>query len=166
MNNNNSFRPKRPVAESTYTETGQNIPSIGKPLHAIYVCSPYRATCKDEKAAETQLRQNVRRAQQASKLVIRMGYMPMTPHLYFPVLLDDNVKAERDKGIEFGLQWLEQCDELWAFGEIISEGMSAEISRAKALGIPVRMMPEPETLVEKIINHFRGKEFKAYGRTE
>ena len=161
MNNDRSFRFGKPVADATYMEFGQR-----KPLHAVYVCSPYRATAADEKTAEAQRRQNIHRAKLASKLVIRMGYMPLTPHLYFSQFLDDDNPEERDKGITYGLQWLEQCDELWAFGEVISEGMAAEITRAKALGIPVKMMPEPETVIEKIINHFRWKEFREYGKTE
>ena len=155
------FRLGKPVADATYMEFGQR-----KPLHAVYVCSPYRATATDEKTAEAQRRQNIHRAKLASKLVIKMGYMPMTPHLYFPQFLDDDNPDERNKGINYGLLWLEQCDEVWAFGEVISEGMAAEITRAKALGIPVKMMPEPETVIEKIINYFRGKEFEKYGKTE
>jgi hypothetical protein len=33
---------------------------------------------------------------------------------------------------------LEKCDELWAFGDKISEGMTGEIARAGELGLRVK----------------------------
>jgi hypothetical protein len=37
-----------------------------------------------------------------------------------------------------GLELLKICDELWAFGDRVSEGMAGEIEIADELGIPVR----------------------------
>ena len=41
------------------------------------------------------------------------------------------------------MRWLEEADELWVFGNTISEGMVAEIEKAHELNKPVRNLPEP-----------------------
>ena len=40
--------------------------------------------------------------------------------------------------MEMGLELLRVCDELWVFGERISEGIAGEIKRAKSLGLTVK----------------------------
>ena len=61
-----------------------------------------------------------------------MGVLPLAPHLYFTQFLKDEDAQERATGIRFGMEWLEAADEVWVFGESISEGMAAEIKRAYA----------------------------------
>ncbi len=61
-------------------------------------------------------------------------------HLYS--VLDDEDEDERNAGIDMGLELLNICDELWAFGDKISEGMLNEIESAKSLGIIVRRFNE------------------------
>lgn len=60
------------------------------------------------------------------------------PHLLFPQFLKDEDPEERKLGIKLGLEQLAMCDELWIFGEEISEGMSQEIFYAEEKGIFVR----------------------------
>lgn len=54
--------------------------------------------------------------------------------------------------MQLGLEWLSMCDELWTFGDRISEGMQAEIDFAKDNFIKVRHMAEPDELAEKLYN--------------
>jgi len=61
----------------------------------------------------------------------------MAPHLLIPAFLDDTDAEERQVGIELGIDWLMDCDELWVIGERISEGMQNEIDMALDLDIPV-----------------------------
>ena len=42
------------------------------------------------------------------------------------------------------LQLLSECDELWYFGDQISQGMVAEIIAAKEQGIPVRYISQKD----------------------
>ena len=46
---------------------------------------------------------------------------------------------------------LEAADEVWVFGETISEGMAAEIKRAHELKKPVCNLPEPGRMVELLL---------------
>lgn len=94
----------------------------------IYVCSPLRGDVE----------RNIQRAIGYSRYVYSQGGIPMTPHVYFTTFLDDTVPEERTAGIQMGLELLTKCDELWTFGEKISEGMEAEMAAAKTLGLVVR----------------------------
>lgn len=95
----------------------------------IYICSPFRG---DEET-------NTDNAITYSGICFRMGYIPVTPHIYFTRFMDDSNSKERSMGMSAGLQLLTACSEVWVFGlQDPSEGMKAEIEEAKRLGIPVR----------------------------
>lgn len=103
-------------------------------MHKIYICSPYRGdgTCSARK-------ENVARARQYARQAALMGYIPIAPHLYFTQYLDDNVPQERQLGLKFGIELLQECAELWCFGlDSPSEGMRAELDAARKYGVPVR----------------------------
>ena len=54
-------------------------------------------------------------------------------------------------GAKLGMHWLEEADELWVFGNTISEGMATEIEKAHELNKPVRNLPEPGRVVELLL---------------
>ena len=134
---------------------------VGIPI--IYICSPYRPTSEDEKARGIELEANVKRACDACRLLVTMGYMPLAAHLYFPRFLDDDDPKERKEGMSLGMEWLEYASELWVFGNIISEGMAEEIAFAKRMGIPVRCMAEPGEVVQMLLDAL---EKKASGKAD
>ena len=63
----------------------------------------------------------------------------MAPYLVALQVLDDKIVEERALGIEANHACLERrfVDELWLFGDRISEGMRGEIELAHKFGIPV-----------------------------
>lgn len=124
----------------------------------IFVCSPYRPKSSEPAEALAELQENMARAREACRLLVKLGNMPMCPHLYFTSIFDDMVEEERIEGMLLGQQWLSECEECWCFGDTISEGMAEEIALAKEMGIPVRMMPEPKVLVEELIQAMKESE--------
>ena len=102
----------------------------------VYVCSPFRPTAVSLTDRAEEQRSNIERALKACRILAMMGIQPLAPHLYFTRFLKDDVAAERAAGMQFGLSWLEQADELWVFGDTVSEGMAQEIAKAKELGKP------------------------------
>jgi len=56
--------------------------------------------------------------------------------------MDDDNPAERELGISYGLRLLNDCKELWIFGNRISEGMKREILAAKWRNIRIRQFNE------------------------
>lgn len=131
----------------------------------VFVCSPYRAQSKDPAVEKDQLEANVERARRACRILVKLGYLPLAPHLYFTSFLDDNDAGEREDGLTLGLEWLAQADEVWVFGEEISEGMSLEIAAARKQGKPVHMMPEPSQLIADLLASMKnGKENEEDGK--
>jgi predicted phage tail component-like protein len=70
-------------------------------------------------------------------LVIDSG-MVTAPHLHYPQFMDDADPAQRKDGLRFALILLCKTDEVWVFGERMSEGMKREIEKARAKNIPVK----------------------------
>lgn len=85
---------------------------------------------------------NITRANLCSRLAYEKGYLPIAPHAIFTQFLDDGKAKERESAMEMGLQLLGLCNELWAFGPCISEGMKREIEKARSAGIPIRYFDE------------------------
>jgi len=101
-----------------------------KPI--VYVCSPLRGDIK----------RNINKAKGYSRFVYAEGCIPLAPHIMFTQFLDDEDEDERKAGIEMGLKLLSVCDEIWVFGEKLSEGMNTEIEIAKKLGIKIKRFDE------------------------
>jgi len=93
----------------------------------VFICSQLRG----------EFEENIEKAKKYSRFAVLTGFLPITPHIYFTHFLNDNHKEEREIGMSLGRELLSACDELWIFGEIISEGMKLEIELAKGLNIPV-----------------------------
>ena len=98
------------------------------PIRKVFVCSPYAGCVKA----------NVHNARMYSRFVFLCGCMPITPHLMYPRFLEDKDTKERDAGIQMGLILLDFCNEIWVFGQKISNGMRREIAFAESHGILVR----------------------------
>lgn len=94
----------------------------------IYVCSPVKG---DVEA-------NIARAKEYCKTVLIMGHIPLAPHVAFSGILNDEVPQERETALSIGLELVKRCDEVWVFGDRISEGMKGEIDLAKLIGVPVK----------------------------
>ncbi|MBR6029421.1 MAG: DUF4406 domain-containing protein [Clostridia bacterium] len=101
-------------------------PEAQRPL--VYICSPF--------SGDTET--NLENARRYSRFALDQGCIPITPHLLFPQFMDDSIPAERDLAMQMNMTLLTKCEELWAFGDRISEGMSIEITRARQEGKPVR----------------------------
>ena len=111
-------------------------------MKLIYVASPYAGDVE----------RNVEYAKQACRTVMESGHAFFAPHLLYPAVLNDAVPEERQAGIEMGLALLHRCDELWAFGSVVSRGMQAEIAEAERLRIPVRRMElAPERTLDVVL---------------
>lgn len=80
--------------------------------------------------------------------------VPFVPYLVDLFALDDSVPAERARGIKNDIAIFNKgiIDELWLFGDRISNGMAAEIQLANDLSIPVfPMTAETKEQYEKTV---------------
>ena len=97
-----------------------------KPL--VYICSPFAGDVK----------KNTENARRFCRFAVKQNAIPFAPHLLYPQFMDDNDYDERELGMFFAMIWLGKCDELWLFGEQLSEGMKREFKKARLKGIPVK----------------------------
>lgn len=97
-------------------------------LSLVYIASPF--------AGDTG--RNTERARGYCRFAVSKGCIPLAPHLLYPQFMDDDDREQREFGLRFALILLSKCDELWVFGDKISEGMSREIAKARRKGKPIR----------------------------
>ena len=106
--------------------------SGGKPVKAyrslVYIASPFAG----------EMEYNIAMARAYCRFAVSKGCIPLAPHLLFPQFMDDCDTEQRELGLVFALILLSKCDELWIFGERISEGMTVEIAKAKKLGMSIK----------------------------
>ena len=98
----------------------------------VYICSPFAGDVDG----------NVKAAQGYSRFAVDKGYIPIAPHLLFPQFLNDADPRERQLGLFFGNALMSKCSEVWVFGSRISNGMAAEIKRAKWKNYRLRYFTE------------------------
>lgn len=99
----------------------------------MYICSPLGGD------VET----NIEKAKQYARYALLCGMAPVVPHFY-ALCLDDNKPEERAIGMAAGMSLLWFCDELWVFGEVITEGMQKEINFCINLNIKIRYIKESQ----------------------
>ena len=102
-------------------------------MKKVYICSPLDGNVDE----------NLQNAVRYTKYALECGTAPVVPHFY-ALCLDANIPTEREKGMAAGKSLLWFCDELWIFGDEVTEGMQAEISFCKNLNIKTRMIRESE----------------------
>lgn len=90
-----------------------------KPL--VYICSPYSGDIDI----------NVKKARDFCRFAIEKNCIPLAPHLLFPQFMNDNIPQERELAMFMNMVLLSKCNELWVFGNTISNGMAQEIEKAK-----------------------------------
>ena len=81
---------------------------------------------------------NIEKAKQYCRFSLEQGQIPLAPHLMFPLFMNDHDSSERELAIFMDVILLGKCDELWGFGDSISEGMAVEIEVAKKRRQPIR----------------------------
>ena len=97
---------------------------VYRPL--VYICSPYAGDVE----------RNVNMARVYSRFAVRNTCIPIAPHLLCPQYLDE--ETERWLGLKMGIVFMGKCEEVWVFGDTVSEGMAAEIERARKLRKKIR----------------------------
>lgn len=122
---------KDPTAYDALTKVAQEKMKYSS-MPLVYICSPLRGDVSN----------NTRRAQLYSRFAVERGYLPITPHIYFPQFLDDEKGHERRKAFFMNKVLFSKCRELWVFGDYISEGMQTELNWAIRKRLPIKYFTE------------------------
>lgn len=96
----------------------------------VYICSPFSGDISG----------NIDKAKKYSRFAVDQKAIPLAPHLLFPQFMDEN--TERELAVFMDMVLLGRCKEVWVFGSHISDGMAAEIEKAKRKQIRIRYFSE------------------------
>ena len=117
--------------DPTASEAIRHASTFGfRPL--VYICSPYAGD----------IDRNIAAARKYSRFAVETGYIPIAPHLLFPQFMNDGDPTERELALFFGNALMSKCSEVWVFGDTISNGMAAEIRRARWKNYRLRYFTE------------------------
>jgi hypothetical protein len=129
------------IAESARLEAERRAEILGKapvesPRSRVVIESPYAG------AVEA----NVLFARLCMYDSLRRGESPFASHLLYPQVLNDDIPAEREQGINGQLAWIDRCDLVAVYEDNgVSKGMQRAIDYAMKIGKPFnrRRLIEP-----------------------
>ena len=99
----------------------------------VYICSPYAGDVE----------KNTERAKLYSRFaVMERNAIAFAPHLLLPLYLSDDDPEQRELALFMDIVFLGKCNELWVFGETITNGMQREIDKAKQRRMTIRYFTE------------------------
>lgn len=103
----------------------------------VFVCSPFRGFRQSKNLA----------CRIAKFLVTKHNLVPVVPHLYFPLFLNDEDQEERRLGLDCAKKLLQRCSHLaLVLNQPITRGMIEEITTFCSLDSESILMIEPEDL--------------------
>ncbi len=92
----------------------------------VYVASPYAGDIEG----------NTQKAIRYCRCVVDRGAIPLAPHIFLPRFMSE--ETEREKAMAMNMVFLCKCEQLWVFGNKITEGMAEEIAKAENRKMPIR----------------------------
>lgn len=104
-------------------------------MRKVYVCAPLGGNVES----------NLKKVRTYTEYALRCGTAPVVPHFYAECL-DDNNPKDREVGLAAGMSLLWLCDEVWVFGDTVTDGMRAELQFCKNLNIRIRKITEKEIM--------------------
>jgi hypothetical protein len=98
-------------------------------MKTVYICHPIGGDVKN----------NVQKVTEICSKIHNEDIIPVVPYLVSLQYLDDEVKEDRELGIDANLECFHRkyIDEVWLYGNRISPGMKQEILIARKYGVPV-----------------------------
>lgn len=105
-------------------------------MKKVYICAPLGGNVEDNL-------QRVKKYTEYALYALKCGTAPVVPHFY-ALCLNDSIPKEREIGMAAGLSLLWFCDEMWIFGDEVSEGMRGEIQFCQNLNIRMKKITDKE----------------------
>lgn len=96
----------------------------------VYICSPFSGDVEV----------NAEKAKKYSRFAVDAGAIAFAPHLLLPLYMRED--TERELAMFMDMVFLGKCEELWVFGDVISQGMQAEINKATKKNMIIRYFTE------------------------
>ena len=107
-------------------------------LHVIPAFIPPHKASPDLAAGEDRLAMCRLALQAYCRFAVQKNCVPIATHLLFPQFMDDTDPAQRQQALFMSRLLLTKCNEVWVFGETISQGMASEIRKAESRNKTIR----------------------------
>lgn len=101
-------------------------------MKVVYICHPVMGDQVGNMAKIRKIARDIN--------MMNLDVVPFVPYYIDLACMDDNIPAERSRGMRNGMEILRRpgvVDELWVYGNTISSGMKAEIIECWKRNIPV-----------------------------
>lgn len=108
----------------------------------VYICAPLGGN----------IEANLNQVKRYTAYALKCGTAPVVPHFY-ALCLDDHDPSDREIGIAAGTSLLWFCDEMWIFGNTVTQGMQAEIRFCRDLHIRTQKIQEKE--INKVLKGWK-----------
>lgn len=105
---------------------------LKKQSKLVFIACPVRAF------EEKTVRDHLAEAAKYVDIVLFFNHIPIIPQLWVIPSLNDDDPRQRELGMAMGRAALNRCDELWCFGDRVSDGMRSEIRYAMDCNKPVK----------------------------
>lgn len=99
----------------------------------VYICAPLGDNVTE----------NLERVKRYTEYALKCGAAPVMPHFY-ALCLDDNDPKQRETGMLAGQSLLWFCDEMWIFGDELTDEMKEEIQFCKNMKIRMKKIKHIE----------------------
>ena len=119
IKNSEGYTDMVPYLALSHIAREEQAQRVYRPL--VYICSPYRGDVES----------NTLKAREFCRFAFDNGQIPLAPHLMFPQFMSDENQEERELVLFMDIVLMGKCKEVWVLADFISEGMEAEISKAK-----------------------------------
>ncbi len=104
-------------------------------MKLVYICAPLGGDVE----------RNIEKAKRYARFALKSDVVPIVPH-YYAFSLNDNNPKERAIGATAALNLLYFCDEMWIFGNQITEGMEEEMRCCAILKKPMKKVFEKQIM--------------------
>lgn len=89
-------------------------------MRTVYICHPYSNDPEYNAATCLEICRRIFAAD--------VGILPIAPQCYLPAFVDE--ATARDRAMMACVEMMMMCDEVWAFGSVLTDGMRQELYKA------------------------------------
>lgn len=98
-------------------------------MELAYICCPCKGHSNQYFSLEQAIHDNQRKAAQYCRYILdKYNFIPVCPTLFLPRVLNAEDSDEERKAQDICLDLVCRCDYVFVFGDLLTEGMRADIS--------------------------------------
>ena len=115
----------------------------------VYICAPFDG--RDTRSRE--------KLWWYCQFAVEHGCIPVAPDMYYPEFMHlEFSKHQKELARHFAIRDVSICQEIWAFGDKLTQDIKRKLQVAVSLGINVRLLPDWDIIRDLILEGGNGNE--------